>query len=153
MRGLQSQSLPQSLVFSANHSQITHPTSIWKHMQFAMKAILEYSGTPLTRSPMGQKNLAILMTVFYQKMYGCFARQLKNVAVITRWPYYWSAHKVGFHCTINVQIAQVGLVSSSSHFQFTIGRVQLFKCVPPYENKTKNAFLFYPCTSHVTQCS
>ena len=59
---------------------------------------LNYSGTPLIRSPMRQKNLAVLMGdrinegFFYNKMYGRFAGRPKKgapnseVTVSPRWP-------------------------------------------------------------------
>ena len=50
--------------------------------------IWEIYETPLIRSPMRQKKLAALTSVFfYKKMYGRFARRPKKVALMTRWPY------------------------------------------------------------------
>ena len=43
--------------------------------------------------------MTVLTRVLYKKMYGCFGRRLKKVAVITRWSYYQGARKAGFHCT------------------------------------------------------
>ena len=44
-----------------------------------------YSGTPLIRSPMGPKNLAVLTRVYFtRKCMAVFAREPKKVAVITR---------------------------------------------------------------------
>ena len=58
----------------------------------------KYGGTPLIRSPMGQKNLAVLTGdridkgFFDKKVYSIQSRQTarrpKKVAVITRWLYY-----------------------------------------------------------------
>ena len=61
-----------------------------------------YSGTPLTRSPMGQKKLAVLTRMlffFYKKTDGCFVGRPKKVAVITRWPSYRGSREAGFQCT------------------------------------------------------
>ena len=59
----------------------------------------EVQWNPLIRSPMGQKQLALLTRVFffYKKMYSGFCQAAKKVAVVTRWPYYRAGRKAGFH--------------------------------------------------------
>ena len=66
-----------------------------------------YSGTPLIRSPMGQKNLAVLTEwpylrgfFFLQNAWRFLTGGQKTVAVITRWPYYRGGRKAGFHCNV-----------------------------------------------------
>ena len=68
-----------------------------------------YSGTPLIRSPMGQKSLALLTSdginegFFTRKCVVVLPGGQKKVAVITRWPYYRGGRKAGFHCIVSVR--------------------------------------------------
>ena len=61
------------------------------------------SGTPLKRSALGQKKLAVLTRVFFtRKCMAAFVRQPKKVAVMTRWPYYGEVAEMrGSTVTIN----------------------------------------------------
>ena len=70
----------------------------------------EYCRTLSIWSPTGPKNLTVLTTVFYKKMYSCFARWPKKVAVIMRWLYYRGCSKAGFHCTIKKSCCCCGSV-------------------------------------------
>ena len=66
--------------------------------------VTTYSGTPLMRSPMGQKKLAVLKDdhvnegFFYKKMYGRFARRPKKRGRNNNMTYYRGGRKAGFHC-------------------------------------------------------
>ena len=66
--------------------------------------VTTYSGTPLMRSPMGQKKLTVLKDdhvnegFFYKKMYGRFARRPKKRGRNNNMTYYRGGRKAGFHC-------------------------------------------------------
>ena len=87
------------------------PTQIY----LKLKKDYNYRGTPLIRSPMGQKTLAVLTRVFFtRKCMAVFARRPKKVAVITRLSYYRGGRKAGFHCNMHLETGYSTKKSSNS---------------------------------------
>ena len=72
-----------------------NPSGKWETIRWTRQKLIQLiscSGTPLIRSPKGQKNLAVSTRVFYKKMYGGFGQAAKKsghnnkVTVLLRWP-------------------------------------------------------------------
>ena len=90
-----------------------------------------YSGTPLLRSPMGQKKffringVAVFTRVFFftRKCMAVFARRQSTVAVITKLPYYRGGRKAGFHCNVFQQSRFFSFILNSMFLPFKHRRI------------------------------
>ena len=77
-----------------------------------------YSGTPLIRSTMGQKNSPHKRRFFFlTRNVWPFCQVAKKGAVIKRWPYYQGGRQTGFHC---IEIFRLSACFSAYYLGFRL---------------------------------